>query len=66
MTFGLAKLLNERGIEAAHASAFNTPSCEKSFTPTATPANSPDGSPSHSRSPSPSPFIPFKLPGKMN
>lgn len=63
MTFGLAKLLNERGIEAVTASALNTPSCDKTFSPTATPANSPDGSPIHSRSPSPTPFNPLKLPG---
>ncbi|KAL0272865.1 UNVERIFIED_CONTAM: hypothetical protein PYX00_005687 [Menopon gallinae] len=65
-TFGLAKLLNERGIEAATASSLNTPTCDRSFTPTATPANSPDGSPDHSRSPSPTPFNPLKLPGFLS
>ncbi|XP_044264458.1 trafficking kinesin-binding protein milt isoform X1 [Tribolium madens] len=55
-TYGLAKILNERGIKAATPSAFNTPSGANSFTPTATPCNSPDGSPAHSRSQSPEPF----------
>ncbi|KAK6626067.1 hypothetical protein RUM43_006371 [Polyplax serrata] len=63
MTYGLAQLLNERGIEAATLSTLNTPSCEKSFSPTATPVNSPYGSPVMSRSPSPTPFNPLKLPG---
>ncbi|XP_050302935.1 trafficking kinesin-binding protein milt isoform X4 [Anthonomus grandis grandis] len=55
-TFGLAKMLNERGIKAATPSAFNTPSGPNSFTPTATPYNSPDGgSLSSTRSNTPEP-----------
>ncbi|XP_060528110.1 trafficking kinesin-binding protein milt isoform X2 [Cylas formicarius] len=41
-TFGLAKMLNERGIKAVTPSAVNTPSGVNSFTPTATPYNSPE------------------------
>ncbi|XP_045474165.1 trafficking kinesin-binding protein milt isoform X2 [Harmonia axyridis] len=52
-TFGLAKMLNERGIKAVTPSAINSPSGPNSFTPTATPCNSPDASPDHSRSSSP-------------
>ncbi|KAK9879979.1 hypothetical protein WA026_008488 [Henosepilachna vigintioctopunctata] len=52
-TFGLAKMLNERGIKAVTPSAINTPCGINSFTPTATPCNSPDSSPDHSRSSSP-------------
>ncbi|XP_063921916.1 trafficking kinesin-binding protein milt isoform X2 [Zophobas morio] len=55
-TYGLAKILNERGIKAATPSAFNTPCGANSFTPTATPCNSPDDSPSQSRCQSPEPL----------
>jgi trafficking kinesin-binding protein 1 len=55
-TYGLAKILNERGIKAATPSAFSTPCGANSFTPTATPCNSPDGSPTRSRCQSPEPF----------
>ncbi|RZC36501.1 trafficking kinesin-binding protein milt, partial [Asbolus verrucosus] len=55
-TYGLAKILNERGIKAATPSAFNTPCGANSFTPTATPCNSPDGSPTQSRCRSPETF----------
>ncbi|XP_018910242.1 trafficking kinesin-binding protein milt isoform X2 [Bemisia tabaci] len=53
---GLAKLLNERGIQAATPSTFVTPR----FSPTATPCNSP----TRSRSPSPT-FSPFTLPSYL-
>ncbi|KAK0160767.1 hypothetical protein PV328_008138 [Microctonus aethiopoides] len=55
-TFGLAKMLNERGIKAVTPSCVATPSGERNFTPTATPYNSPDGSPPSSRSTSPTPY----------
>ncbi|XP_049823979.1 trafficking kinesin-binding protein milt isoform X3 [Aethina tumida] len=61
-TFGLAKMLNERGIKAATPSAFNTPCGVNSFTPTATPHNSPDGTPCSTRCGSPEPFEGFSLP----
>lgn len=49
-TFGLAKMLNERGIKAVTPSCISSP--DKNFFPTTTPCNSPDGSP---RSGSPTP-----------
>lgn len=58
-TFGLAKMLNERGIKAVTPSAVNTPAGPNSFTPTATPCNSPLGSPDRSRSSSPEPYDMF-------
>ncbi|KAF2881220.1 hypothetical protein ILUMI_24944 [Ignelater luminosus] len=61
-TYGLAKMLNERGIKAVTPSAYNTPCGANSFTPTATPCNSPDGSPSSTRSASPEPYEAFSLP----
>ncbi|CAH1977066.1 unnamed protein product [Acanthoscelides obtectus] len=51
-TFGLAKVLNERGIKAVTPSCVATPAV---FSPTATPCNSPDFTPSISRSGSPEP-----------
>ncbi|XP_017771785.1 PREDICTED: trafficking kinesin-binding protein milt isoform X2 [Nicrophorus vespilloides] len=60
-TYGLAKMLNERGIKAVTPSAVNTPCGVNSFTPTATPCNSPLGSPDRSRSNSPEPNI-FSIP----
>ncbi|XP_071877020.1 trafficking kinesin-binding protein milt isoform X3 [Bombus fervidus] len=53
-TFGLAKMLNERGIKAASPTSL-TPSGERNYTPTATPCNSPDASPPDSRSSTPTP-----------
>ncbi|KAL3268036.1 hypothetical protein HHI36_007169 [Cryptolaemus montrouzieri] len=61
-TFGIAKVLNERGIKAVTPSAISTPCGPNSFTPTATPCNSPDASPDHSRSSSPEPPDSFSLP----
>ncbi|XP_044755678.1 trafficking kinesin-binding protein milt isoform X2 [Coccinella septempunctata] len=61
-TFGLAKMLNERGIKAVTPSAINSPSGPNSFTPTATPCNSPDASPDPSRSSSPDRSEAFSLP----
>ncbi|KAF5287532.1 hypothetical protein FQR65_LT12203 [Abscondita terminalis] len=61
-TYGLARMLNERGIKAVTPSAFNTPCGVNSFTPTATPCNSPDGSPPLSRSASPEPYEAFSIP----
>ncbi|EZA48836.1 trafficking kinesin-binding protein milt isoform X2 [Ooceraea biroi] len=43
-TFGLAKMLNERGIKAVTPSCVGTPTDDRNFTPTATPCNSPDAS----------------------
>lgn len=60
--FGLAKVLNERGIKAVTPSAVSTPSGPNSFTPTATPCNSPDFTPTHSRSASPEPPDIFSFP----
>ncbi|KAK4875165.1 hypothetical protein RN001_011587 [Aquatica leii] len=61
-TYGLARMLNERGIKAVTPSAFNTPCGVNSFTPTATPCNSPDGSPPLTRSTSPEPYEAFSIP----
>ncbi|KRT86041.1 hypothetical protein AMK59_1713, partial [Oryctes borbonicus] len=61
-TYGLAKMLNERGIKAVTPSAYNTPSGINSFTPTATPCNSPEGTPPPSRAKSPEPYETFSLP----
>ncbi|KAF5273998.1 hypothetical protein FQA39_LY01113 [Lamprigera yunnana] len=61
-TYGLARMLNERGIKAVTPSAFNTPCGINSFTPTATPCNSPDGTPPLSRSTSPEPYEAFSIP----
>lgn len=67
-TFGLAKMLNERGIKAVTSSCASTPSClatpigERSFTPTATPCNSPDPSPPPTRPTSPPPENSSSLP----
>ncbi|KAH0956068.1 hypothetical protein HN011_011824 [Eciton burchellii] len=41
-TFGLAKMLNERGIKAVTPSCVGTPTDDRNFSPTATPCNSPD------------------------
>jgi len=43
-TFGLAKMLNERGIKAVTPSCVGTPTDDRNFSPTATPCNSPDAS----------------------
>ncbi|XP_050535253.1 trafficking kinesin-binding protein milt isoform X2 [Daktulosphaira vitifoliae] len=62
--YGLAAMLNERGIKAITPSALATPM----ISATATPCNSPYGSPERSRSPSPSDspyFHPFGLPGYL-
>ncbi|XP_031351501.1 trafficking kinesin-binding protein milt isoform X1 [Photinus pyralis] len=61
-TFGLARMLNERGIKAVTPSAINTPCDVNSFTPTATPCNSPDSSPPLTRSGSPEPYEAFSIP----
>ncbi|KAK5644882.1 hypothetical protein RI129_006182 [Pyrocoelia pectoralis] len=61
-TYGLARMLNERGIKAITPSAINTPCGVNSFTPTATPCNSPDGSPPLTRSSSPEPYEAFSIP----
>ncbi|XP_014232565.1 trafficking kinesin-binding protein milt isoform X1 [Trichogramma pretiosum] len=54
--FGIAKLLNERGVKTTTSSSAATPNAANtSFTPTTTPCNSPDISPSSSRSSSPTP-----------
>lgn len=43
VNFGLASMLNERGIKAVTPSCLNTP-CGANFSPTVTPCNSPTGS----------------------
>ena len=53
--FGIAKMLNERGIKAVAPSCGVTPNADKTFSATTTPCNSPDITPSSSRSNSPTP-----------
>lgn len=66
--YGLAAMLNERGIKAITPSALATPTFSATATPCNSPYGSPSGSPDRSRSPSPSdsPYShPFGLPGKF-